>query len=130
VGFQDLIAAAQAPGGGNFIGGANLLMLSTTPLSVFALLLASGRIEEVSTGEENEDLKSEQHVEVEVDGWLSLQMHRDHLQLVQQARHLVTVALSNFLQGAHRQPDKAVLKGVDRLVDVLTHEQQTCCSLH
>ena len=140
VGFQDLIASQPSPGGGHYIGGANLMMLSTTPLSVFGLLLACGRIEEVSTGEENEELKSEQHVEIEADGWLSLQMHRDHLQMVYGARQLLTVGLEAFLRAANKGAaagrgggggqDKNVAKATERLVEVLALEQQFCCSLH
>jgi len=130
VGFQDLIASVSAPGGGHFIGSANLMMLSTTPLSMFSMLMACGRIEEVSSGEENEDLKSEDHVEVELDGWLSLQMHKNHIRLIRNARHLVAVALSGFLQGPHKQQDKTLVKGVDRLVEIFALEQQLCCSVH
>jgi hypothetical protein len=129
VGFQDLIASTQAPGGGHFIGGANLLMLCTTPVSMLGLLLACGRVEEVSTGEENEELKSAQHVEVELDGWLSLQMHRDHFALVLSARQLLAVALTDLLQGPGRQQDKAVQYAVDRLAGALVQEQHGCVAL-
>ncbi len=78
--------------------------------------------------EENEELKSAAHVEV--DGWLSLQMHRDHFALVQQARHLLTVALVGFLHSPHKQGDKAVAKGFERLSEVLTYEQNTCFVFH
>lgn len=128
IGFQDLIAGqAQA---GAHIGGANLMMLSTTPVSVFSLLLTCGRLEEVSTGEENEDLKTEAHVEVEVDGWLSLQLHRDHLQLVRQARQVLTVALANYLHSPHKLLDKALSAGIDKIVDVMSFEQHASLTIH
>ena len=50
MGFQDLVASSGQGGGGStrgraFIGGANLMMLDTTPVGVLTILLVCGRIE-------------------------------------------------------------------------------------
>jgi len=129
VGFQNLVASAEASASvATYIGGANLVMLGTTPLSVFTMLLTCGRLEEISNGEENEELKSEQHVEVEADGWFSLQMHRDHFVMLTHGRHLLSTALVSFLRSPLKPLDAAVGKGIERLAEVMAHEQQNCTS--
>jgi hypothetical protein len=130
IGYQNLIAATQSTAPGaimqNFIGGAGLMMLGTSPVSVFSILLTCGSIEEISTGADNDDLHGDSYVEVEVDGWFSLQLQQEHLQHVYHARALLTVALSQYLQNSTRALDNAVSTGVDKLVEVLCLEQHAC----
>jgi hypothetical protein len=123
IGFQDLVASTQQ---GGHIGGASLLMLNTCAASLFAVLLTCGSLQELSSGEENEDLESAMHVEVEVDGWLSVQMRKEHLLMVINARHLLTTALLVFLQNPTKPLDKTMEKGVEKLVEVLALEQRAC----
>jgi hypothetical protein len=123
IGFQDLVASTQT---GGQIGGASLMMLNTCATSIFAVLLTCGSLMELSSGEENEDLESEMHCEVEVDGWLSVQMRKEHLKMVEDARYLLTTALLLYLQNPTKPLEKTMARGVERLVEILALEQRAC----
>eukprot|EP01034_Spumella_vulgaris_P023109 gene23109-29302_t len=167
VGFQDLIAT-QAQLNSNVIRGANLSMLSTTPVSVFSILLTCGMIREVcresDLDDEEEDSDEEAappvsssnnrnrgrrgppppppkagkaasssasdrgdpthiFVTVEVDSWLELKIRLDHLDLVTAARQLLSAAIVEFVRDPNRQLAPGMARGVDRIAEALSVEQ-------
>ena len=114
-------------------GGANLSMLTTTPLSLFGLLLCCGDISEdddVADGEEEgassavtETVRSDsqESILVVVDGWLRLRMRQLVLRMVMECRHVLRESLQDFLRnpaGEVKHREK-----LDAIAQVLTIEQ-------
>jgi HrpA-like RNA helicase len=127
VGYQDLIALSQsdmhAP------GAASLAMLSTTPVSLFSLLVCCGSLNEVTSAqkEDNDEDDSpvpEDHVLVSIDGWLTIKIHKDNLALVNACRSVLTNALSHVVNNPGTAIPKDLQTQVDAIVDSLTVEQQ------
>jgi hypothetical protein len=136
VGYQDLVSNAVTNGPP---GAANLMMLNTTPVSVFALLLTCGAIREVAVdetggaeeGSDEEDVAATTNaaaadpniVVVEVDNWLRLKMTRSILDIVRKSRETLSVAMELFLANPESVLPSNVAKGVDAIVQALTLEQ-------
>jgi hypothetical protein len=144
IGYQDLVSSAVSNGPP---GAANLSMLNTTPVSVFALLLTCGSIKEVELepGDDGEEgdvevqveagreaasaSAKEQYIAIEVDGWLRLRLTKETLTLVKSSRNVIEVAMEYFLSASDSALPQVVAKGVDAIVQALTLEQPSTAGL-
>ena len=127
VGYQDLIALAEmhAP------GAASLAMLNTQPVSLFSILVSCGNLTETevpAVGDadagDDEELVTPDHVQLSVDGWLSIRMHKNSVKLVHACRSVLASALEHVVNSPDQAMPRSLQAQVDAIVDSLTLEQQ------
>ena len=114
MGFDSLVAAKQSS---SQVASASLLMINTTPLSTFALILSCSKL--VSTEELEEG-----HCTLFVDDWLKFDTDTELNSIIYRARSCLIQALVHYV----RDPQKALpfnlAKGLDAIGLALTLEQQ------
>lgn len=133
LGYQELVSVASSSSGP---GTATLLMLNTTPLSSFALLLTCGTLIELIPGEaddsdENSDEgeaqgvtedslspKKNDAVYLEVDGWLKLKTNAETAQLISAARRSLSLAFQMYVGKPGVQLPQSLNEAVDAIVQV------------
>lgn len=119
VGFQNLVSVPNV-----VPGGTGLLMLNTTPMSIFSLLLTCGIVKEIDdvcdmdTESDTEDL-----VTVEIDGWIKLKMSPTVLGLMKQCRLTVADAMDAFLSSPDMLLPPHLSKGINAVAEALALEQ-------
>jgi hypothetical protein len=125
IGYQELVAAVGASA---VPGAPSLLMLSTTPLSVFTFLLACGQIE-VTAVPPDEDADEEENVGKPVemvnllaDKWLLLCTSRSTADLILGARECLYDALVCYLHRRGEELPVHVAAGVEGIVAAITSE--------
>jgi len=112
VGFQDLVSLSPQKGRDAHIGGASVQMLSTSPMSVFVLLLACGSFDQqvpstssVSTIEEfvlSPSDKASGLVIGVVDHWLPIRIYEETFRMISDVRECLNDSISSFLLHHHR----------------------------
>ena len=141
VGYQDLVhnTSTNAPP-----GAAKLMMLNTTPISPFALLLTCGTIKEISAYSSNELLSGEEDdneveeeeednsptvleggdvVKIRVDGWLTMKINKSALNLIHACRVTITRAMEVFLADPESIIPDEIARAVDAIAQALSVEQ-------
>jgi len=124
VGYQDLVALSQARGE-VAPGGATLAMLSTTPVSLFSLLLSCGSLAETEiTQEDAAEEEVADDIVLSVDGWIKVKCSRKSAAQVQACRHVLIAALDHFVNRPGTPLGQSLMAGIDAIVQCLTAEQQ------
>ena len=111
VGYQDLVSVPNV-----VPGGTGLLMLNTTPMSVFSLLLTCGIIREVKS-EDNDT------VVLEIDGWVMLKISIGVLNLVKHSRETIASAMDAFLSAPDKPLPLNLSRGMDTIAQAMAFEQ-------
>ena len=134
VGYQDLIALVPRPDTPQQVGGASLSMLSTSPVSLFSLMLSCGSLDEITTTESGGTAEYEEEdpatkmvatdVMLSVDGWITVKISRDTATYVHAARHVLTCAMDHFVNRPNTALTPVLQRGIDAIVNALTVEQQ------
>ena len=139
IGYQDLVASSSAERPGS----ASLLMLNTTPLNVFALLLNCGSIHRVDDhSEDDEDDGGEEDVVwediegdeenalpdlrttiVEIDGWLKLKIDKEILSMIESARNVMIAGLKAFVDEPNKGLNKAIKRKMEAIIKMISIEQ-------
>jgi hypothetical protein len=122
IGYLDLVSGNPST---NTVGGANLSMLNSTPVSVFALLLTCGNIKELQKtgGEEGESLADQHYVHMEVDGWLRFKAPRRTMHLIICARFSLSSAVTAYITDPDNFAQTQLAKDIEVIAQVLTEEQ-------
>jgi len=126
VGYQDLVALVQTSGE-HAPGGATLSMLSTSPVSLFALLLSCGTLEELEITQEDaaeKEAVARDEVILSIDGWIKVKCSRASAAQVRACRHVLIAALDHFVNRPGAPLAQDLLLGIDAIVQCLTAEQQ------
>ena len=114
VGYQELVASV---GGSSLPGAASLMMLSTSPLSVFTFLISCGTLVIAEgTGEESDDMEvegDEDCVEIIADKWLQLRTPRHTATLLVGLRECLYDALCYYLS----RPTESLLPHIAAMVE-------------
>jgi ATP-dependent RNA helicase DHX36 len=115
IGFQDLVSLTPQKGRDSRIGGASVQMLSTSPMSVFVLLLACGNFSrQIPTTSTTSATSKQSEVAEElfvldpndeargivlgvVDNWLPIRMYQDIFQMICDIRECLNDAISCYL---------------------------------
>ena len=123
IGYQDLVSIPNVNP-----GGAGLLMLNTTPMSVFALLLTCGVIHEVPASVKDIDDGPPRPVDVdavnvEVDSWVKLRTTRKILNVVRTARETIALTMDAFLSSPDMPLPPHLSRGMDAIAQALAAEQ-------
>ena len=128
VGFQNLVSSPTA-----VPGGIGLMMLNTTIMSVFSLLLTCGIIKEMEEIEENSSdelghnrtpsKKNNRIVVLEVDGWIKLKISSSSLALIKMCRATVSEAMEAFLSNPDTPLPLNLAKGADAIAQAQKCEQ-------
>jgi hypothetical protein len=119
IGFQDLVSLTPQKGRDARIGGASVQMLSTSPMSVFVLILACGSFDTqlLTDNTDRPDPNREDFVlSAEeklrglvlgvVDHWLPIRMHISTFRLMCDTRECLNDAISSYLN-CHRRNGKS-----------------------
>ena len=130
VGCQNLVSSPTA-----VPGGIGLMMLNTTVMSVFSLLLTCGIIKEIDGSEEDSSDESEHNrktskknnstVVLEVDGWVKLKVSSAALALIKLCRATVSEAMEAFLSNPDTPLPLHLAKGADAIAQALKCEQSS-----
>jgi ATP-dependent RNA helicase DHX36 len=120
VGFQNLVSVPNV-----VPGGTGLLMLNTTPMSIFSLLLTCGIIKEVDdvSDADTESSLGEDLVTIEVDGWIKLKTSPLILALMKQCRMTIANAMDEFLSSPDMLLPPHLSKGANAVAQALALEQ-------
>ena len=127
VGYQDLVSVPNV-----VPGGTGLLMLNTTPMSIFSLLITCGSIRETvsaeadrSDGDEGEkgSVINGETVILEIDGWVKLKTTRTVLNLVRAARETISCTMDAFLSSPDMPLPLHLSRGTDAIAQALSLEQ-------
>ena len=123
VGYQDLVSSTA----NNTPGGASLLMLNTTPVSLFALLLTCGSLKEIEDSDEDEvdcEDRGEDLVRVDVDGWIPLRIPRNTYNIIHACRSSLEECMVQYVNDPTEGiPASEKRQIIEALVQALTLEQ-------
>jgi Helicase associated domain (HA2) len=127
VGFQNLVSSPTA-----VPGGIGLMMLNTTVMSVFSLLLTCGIIKEMDDNDEDSSDESGHNrgspkrnngnVVLEIDGWIKLKISSSALALIKKCRSTVSEAMEAFLCNPDTPLPQHLAKGADAIAQALKLE--------
>lgn len=123
IGYQDLISINN----NDIPGSVGLAMLNTTPLSVFALLLTCGSLEDLSLSpvDEEQDNNEDRYIKIEVDQWLQMKTKKSVFESIISARKLLTAAMVEFIVESEKFNKWKYISLIDALIKVLVIEQPT-----
>jgi HrpA-like RNA helicase len=124
IGYQDLVALTNPGGERQAIGGATLAMLSTTPISMFSLLLSCGALTEVKLDSGDETPISPDDVVLSIDDWIKIKMSRESAAQIHVCRNVLISALDHFVNNPGAPLAQPLKVAVDAVVQCLTLEQQ------
>lgn len=121
IAYQELVMAPTS-----VPGAANLLMISTCPVSVYTYLLSCGSIETVTppagVDEDSDDEGKDDSEHILVDGWLSLSVSAGTLGLVVSSRRGLQDALDFFLENPGRDLPVDHMSRITAITDALVFE--------
>ena len=128
VGYQDLVSVPNV-----VPGGTGLLMLNTTPMSIFSLLLTCGAIREIIStaavdsedgeGGDERSFIDANVVTLEIDGWIKLETTRTVLNIVRASRENISCTMDAFLSAPEMPLPLHLSRGTDAIAQALSMEQ-------
>lgn len=125
IAYQELVAAPPS----SVPGAANLLMISTCPVSLYAYLLSCGSIEIIPEEPASDDdepssqvQESNGSIHILVDGWLSLSVSPQTIEIVEMSRSGLDHALDYFLENPKHDLPTNLLCQVTAITDALVFE--------
>lgn len=113
VGYQDLVSINTANGG---FSNANIAMLGSNPVSIFSLLMTSGKITE-------KKVLGNSQVLVEIDEWLHVKFDVDIYRCIVNARNCLTAAMFVYINAPDTFNSSPLSFSVEAIVNALAAEQ-------